>query len=127
METDSSTKKYSSALKELFETYCKTLPKNFNKSKVITSLFIENFNNLSNIEKIETINYLVEEFKKLKPGVYIRIDYDKNIRKLSTAKAQHKYYLRNKEKLKEYSKNRYYKLKGKKSKEITESIDSSKN
>ena len=127
METDSSTKKYSSALRELFETYCKTLPKNFNTSKVITSLFIENFGNLPNNEKIETLNYLIEEFKKLKPGIYIKIDYDKNIRKLSTAKAQHKYYLKNKEKLKEYSKNRYYKLKGKKSKEITESIDGSKN
>lgn len=120
MEIDNSTEKYASALGELFETYCKTLPKNFNSSKVITSLFIENFSNLPNIEKIETINYLIEEFKKLKPGVYIKIDYDKNIRKLTTAKAQHKYYLKNKEKLKEYSKNRYYTLKSsKKPEEIT--------
>lgn len=85
---------------------------------IIKSIIINMFNDMSSVDKIDIINYLIEEFKRLKPGVYIKIDYDKNVRKISTAKAQHVYYLRNKERLKEYSKNRYLDMKRKKTEEI---------
>lgn len=90
---------------------------------IVNSLILSLFNDMTNLDKIETINYLIEEFKKLKPGVYIKVDYDKNIRKISTAKAQHIYYLRNRERLKEYSKNRYANIKKKQLEEKNKNND----
>lgn len=90
---------------------------------IVNSLILSLFNDMTNLDKIETINYLIEEFKKLKPGVYIKVDYDKNIRKISTTKAQHIYYLRNRERLKEYSKNRYANIKKKQLEEKNKNND----